>query len=259
MAPAIATIEQLIEAGVHFGHKSSRWNPKMAPYIFTKKNRVHIVDLSQTIRGLARACGVIRGLAASGKKVVFVGTKRQAKPIIREEAARCGQFFVAERWLGGTLTNHRTIRSRIAHLETLEAIVEKPSFARMGKKQVATITREKRRILRNLEGIRGMSDLPGALVIVDAREHAIAVEEAARVGVPVIALIDTDSDPKNVDYPIPGNDDAIRSIRLVVSRLADAVIEGTRGIGAGSNVSAAPAEVASASSTVVPEAVVPAR
>jgi small subunit ribosomal protein S2 len=256
---AIVQVKDLIEAGVHFGHRASRWNPKMRPYIYGKRNLIHIVDLRETVRGLLRAYRYISKVASEGSLVVFVGTKRQAKEAVEREARRCGMPFVNERWLGGTLTNYRTIRDRLKRLQELEALWQQaadkknaavdiqaymksmlnesgklelskaPEGAEIhsySKKMVATLNRELSKIHRNLQGIRDMSRPPAALVIVDPKREHIAVKEAARMGVTTVALIDTDSDPDTVDLPIPGNDDSIRSIELILAKFADAVLEG---------------------------------
>jgi small subunit ribosomal protein S2 len=266
---AIVQVKDLIEAGVHFGHRASRWNPKMRPYIYGKRNLIHIIDLRETVRGLLRASRYLGQVASRGSLVLFVGTKRQAKEAIEREAARCGMPYVSERWLGGTLTNYRTIRERLKRLQELENLwlpagenpakvdigahmramrneagkfdltraPEKAEIRSYSKKMVATLNRELTKITRNLQGIREMNRLPDALVVIDPHREHIAVKEAQRMGVATVALIDTDSDPDMVDLPIPGNDDSIRSIELVLGRLADAVLEGR---------AAAPAEQQSA-------------
>jgi small subunit ribosomal protein S2 len=250
---AIVQVKDLIEAGVHFGHRASRWNPKMRPYIYGKRNLIHIIDLRETVRGLLRAYRYLAKAASNGHLILFVGTKRQAKEAIEREAARCGQPFVAERWLGGTLTNYRTIRDRLKRLNELESLwlpggekadkVDMVEYMRKmvnesgkldlekapptalirgySKKMVATLNRELTKIQRNLQGIREMNRLPEAMIVVDPRREHIAVREAQRMGVAVVALIDTDSDPDVVDLPIPGNDDSIRSIELILGKLAD--------------------------------------
>jgi small subunit ribosomal protein S2 len=255
---AIVQVKDLIEAGVHFGHRASRWNPKMRPYIYGKRNLIHIIDLRETVRGMLRAYRYLAKVASNGSLVLFVGTKRQAKETIEREAARCGMPYVSERWLGGTLTNYKTIRDRLKRLQELEGLwlpahenpakVDMPAYMKSmlnesgkldfvkapdtaairgySKKMVATLNRELTKIHRNLEGIRHMNRLPDALVVVGPNREHIAVKEAQRMGVTTLALIDTDSDPDTVDLPIPGNDDSIRSIELVVAKLADAVLEG---------------------------------
>ncbi len=256
---AIVAVKDLIEAGVHFGHRASRWNPKMRPYIYGKRNLIHIIDLRETVRGLLRGYRFLAKVAGSGSLVLIVGTKRQAKEAVEREAARAGMPFVNERWLGGTLTNYRTIRDRLKRLQELEGMwlpagenaakVNLPAYMKTmlnpesgkldltrapdtavirgySKKMVATLNRELAKIHRNLSGIRDMTRLPDAMVVIDPKREHIAVKEAQRMGVAVVALIDTDSDPDVVDLPIPGNDDSIRSIELVLGKLADAVLEG---------------------------------
>lgn len=223
---AIVQVKELVEAGVHFGHRASRWNPKMRPYIYGKRNLIHIIDLRETLRGLLRAYRYLVQIASQGKLVLFVGTKRQAKEIIEREAQRCGMPYVSERWLGGTLTNFRTIRSRLKRLEELEQLEATGAIRSYSKKMISSLTRERRKIQRNLQGIRDMERLPEALIVVDPHREHNAVKEARKVGIVTVALIDTDSDPDLVDLPIPGNDDSIRSIELVVSRLAQAILEG---------------------------------
>ncbi len=222
----------MLDAGIHFGHRTSRWNPKMQPYIFGKRNTIHVIDIKETLRGLLRAKAFISRVVAEGKDVLFVGTKRQARAIVMAEATRSGMHYVADRWLGGALTNFRTIRSRLARLEELEALEADGKLQQYSKKMISTLTREKRKIKRNLEGIRRMNRLPGALVIVDVRREHIAVKEAKKLNIPTVCLIDTDSDPDFADIPIPGNDDAIRAIELVMHELADAIEEGKRARGA---------------------------
>jgi len=219
-------VKDLIDAGVHFGHRASRWNPKMKPYIYGKRNLIHIIDLKETVRGLLRATKYFNRVAASGGLVLFVGTKRQAAETIVEECRRCGMPFVTERWLGGTLTNFRTIRSRLERLEELESILDSEQALSYSKKMVSTLTRERRKIHRNLEGIRHMTRLPETLLVVDPHREHIAVSEARKLGIKVVALLDTDCDPDMVDLPIPGNDDSMRSIELVVRKLVDAIIDG---------------------------------
>jgi small subunit ribosomal protein S2 len=255
---AIVQVKDLIEAGVHFGHRASRWNPKMRPYIYGKRNLIHIIDLRETVRGILRAHRYIAQVVARGGLVLFVGTKRQAREILEREAARCGMPYVSERWLGGTLTNFRTIRNRLKRLAELESMwlpsgesagridmtayvrtmlneagkldltkaPETAEIRRYSKKMVSQLSRELTKIRRNLLGIREMNRLPDAIVIIDPKREEIGVKEAKRMGIATVALIDTDSDPDLVDLPIPGNDDSIRSIELVLSRLADAVLEG---------------------------------
>jgi small subunit ribosomal protein S2 len=223
---AIVQVKELIDAGVHYGHRASRWNPKMRPYIYGKRNLIHIIDLRETLRGLLRAYKFLTQIASQGKPVLFVGTKRQAKEIVEREAQRCGCPFVSERWLGGTLTNFRTIRSRLQRLQELEEMETSGAIHTHSKKMISSLTRERKKIHRNLQGIREMTRIPEAMVIIDPHREHTAVQEARKMGVVTIALIDTDSDPDLVDLPIPGNDDSIRSIELVLSRLTTAVQEG---------------------------------
>jgi small subunit ribosomal protein S2 len=231
-SPLAATVlvKQLIEAGVHFGHRASRWNPKMRPYIYARRNLIHIIDVRETIRGLLRAKKYLNQVASSGGLILFVGTKRQAKEAIEREAARCQMPFVSDRWLGGTLTNFRTIRSRLSRLEELDRIRSSDELAAYSKKMQSALNREHRKMFRNLNGIRTMSRLPECMVVIDPKKEHNAIKEARKLGITTVALIDTDCDPDEVDLPIPGNDDSIRSIELVIAQLADAVIEGT-GVG----------------------------
>jgi small subunit ribosomal protein S2 len=219
-------VKDFIDAGVHYGHRASRWNPKMKPYIYGKRNLIHIIDLKETVRGLLRAIKFFNRVAASGGLILFVGTKRQAADTIIEQCNRAGMPYVTERWLGGTLTNFRTIRSRLQRLEELEATLDGEQAASYSKKMISTLNRERRKIERNLSGIRHMNRLPEALLVVDPRREHIAVAEARKLGIKVVALLDTDCDPDLIDLPIPGNDDSMRSIELVVVRLADAILEG---------------------------------
>jgi small subunit ribosomal protein S2 len=223
---AIVQVKDLIEAGVHFGHRASRWNPKMRPYIYGKRNLIHIIDLRETLRGLLRASKYLTQIASQGKLILFVGTKRQAKETIEREAQRAAMPYVSERWLGGTLTNFRTIRSRLQRLQELEDLEATGAINSYSKKMISSLTRERRKIHRNLQGIREMNRIPEALIVVDPRREYIAVKEAKKMGVVTVALIDTDSDPDTVDLPIPCNDDSIRSIELIVTRMAQAVLEG---------------------------------
>jgi small subunit ribosomal protein S2 len=223
-------VKALVDAGVHFGHRVSRWNPKMEPYIHGKRNMIHIIDVKETIKGLLRAKKLMQSMVAGGKDILFVGTKRQARHAVEEEATRCGMHYVSERWLGGTLTNFRTIRARLQRLDELDKLWETGAIeAGYSKKMKATLGREREKIKANLEGIRKMERMPGAMFIIDTRREHIAVKEAKKLGVPVIALIDTDSDPDLVDLPIPGNDDAMRAIEIVMRELADSIIEGKQG------------------------------
>lgn len=226
---ASALVRELIDSGVHFGHRAGRWNPKMSPYIFGKRNSIHIIDIRETVKGLLRAKKFLSTLVAQGHDVLFVGTKRQARDIVVKQADRAGMPCVIERWLGGTLTNFKTIRSRLARLEELEDLEKTGKINDFSKKMKSIIDRERRKITRNLDGIRKMSRLPGALVIVDVKREHIAVKEARKLGIPTVCLVDTDSDPDCADIIIPGNDDAMRSIDLVLRILVDAVDEGKRG------------------------------
>ncbi len=223
---AIVTMKQLLETGVHFGHRTRRWNPKMARYIYTERNGVHIIDLQQTVRALEKTYGVIRDTVARGQKVLFVGTKRQAQETIRQEATRCSMPYVNQRWLGGTLTNWRTIRERIDHLRDLEARREAGEFALLTKREALMRDREIDKLNQRLGGLKDMERLPGALFVIDAGNETTAVKEADRLGIPIVAVIDTNCDPDLIDYVIPANDDAIRAIRLLTSKMADAVLEG---------------------------------
>lgn len=215
-----------MEAGVHFGHRASRWNPKMAPYIFGKRNLIHIINLRETVKGLIKAYHFLSKLTMEGHEIIFVGTKRQAKNVIKQEALRCKMHYVSERWLGGSLTNFDTIRKRLSRLEELESMEQSGNIETLSKKLASSLRRERKKINRNLEGIRNMNKLPGALIVVDPGKEKIAIQEATKLGIPTIALMDTDSDPDIVDIPIPGNDDAMRSIEVICTKLADAVIEG---------------------------------
>ncbi len=224
-------VKALVDAGVHFGHRVSRWNPKMQPYIHGKRNMIHIIDVKETIKGLLLAKRLVQQTVASGKDVLFVGTKRQARHAVEEEAKRAGMHYVSERWLGGTLTNFRTIRARLQRLEELEKLWETGQIETYSKKMKSTLDRERTKIKANLEGIRRMEKMPGLMFIIDTRREHIAVKEAKKLGVKTIALIDTDSDPDLIDLPIPGNDDAMRAVEIIVKELADAAIEGKTGRG----------------------------
>ncbi len=224
----LVSARELLEAGAHFGHRTSRQNPKMAPYIYGKRNKINIIDVRKTIKGIVTAYYFLRKVSREGKQVLFVGTKRQAKEAVRSSAEKCGSPFVVERWLGGTLTNLRTIRNRVNRLIELEKILDGPEKDKLSKKMLSSLNRERRKINRNLEGIRDMSELPGAVVLVDPNKEHNAVREARRLGVPIVAMLDTDCDPDPIDIPIPANDDALRSIEIVISTLARAVMEGRR-------------------------------
>ena len=219
-------VRDLIEAGVHFGHRASRWNPKMRPYIYARRNLIHIIDVRETVRGLLRARKYLQQVASGNSLILFVGTKRQAGEAVAREAARCGMPFVSDRWLGGTLTNFNTIKSRFSRLEELERIRDGEEINTYSKKMQSALTREYRKMYRNLNGIRTMNRLPECLVIVDPKKEKNAVREAAKMGITTVGLIDTDSDPDVIDLPIPGNDDSLRSIELIMKYLADAVLAG---------------------------------
>lgn len=240
-------VQEMIEAGVHFGHRTSLWNPKMGPYIFGKKNRIYILDIRETLRGLLRAKKYLNQVAAGGSLILFVGTKRQAGEAVEEQSIRCGMPFVSERWLGGTLTNFRTIRSRLTRLEELEELRSSEKINDYSKKMQSSLNREYRKMYRNLNGLRTMNRLPECLFIVDPGKERNAVREAKRLGITTVALIDTDSDPSDIDLPIPGNDDGIRSVELILRHLADAVIAG-KGQHAMTKVDSAPAAAPAATS-----------
>ncbi len=226
---SVVTMKQLLEAGVHFGHQTRRWNPKMAPYIFTERNGIYIIDLQKTVKKIEEACNFIKEVVGDGKNVLFVGTKQQAQDSVREEAERCGMFYVNVRWLGGMLTNFQTIRQRVERLRELEKMEENGHMELLPKKEVIKLRGEKEKLERFLKGIKDMDDLPGALFIVDTRKEQIAVREAHKLGIPTIGIVDTNCDPDEIDYVIPGNDDAIRAVRLLTSKIADAVLEAKQG------------------------------
>ena len=226
---AVVSMKQLLEAGVHFGHQTRRWNPKMAPYIFTERNGIYIIDLQKTVRKLEEAYMFVRDLSAEGKSVLFVGTKKQAQDSIREEATRAGAHYVNARWLGGMMTNFNTIRGRIARLTQLKKMEEDGTFDLLPKKEVIKLRHEIEKLEKFLGGIKDMEKLPGALFIVDPRKEKIAVAEARKLGIPIVAIVDTNCDPDEVDYVIPGNDDAIHAVKLIASTMANAIIEGRQG------------------------------
>ncbi len=228
---ATVLVKELIEAGVHFGHRASRWNPKMRPYIYARRNLIHIIDVRETIRGLIRTRKYLQKVASQGSLILFVGTKRQASETIEQQGLRAGMPFVSDRWLGGTLTNFRTIRSRLARLEELESLRASDQLSTYSKKMQSALNREYRKMYRNLNGMRTMNRLPECLVVIDPRKEKNAIREARKMGISTVALIDTDCDPDLVDLPIPGNDDSIRSIELVVRLLADAVLAGKASTG----------------------------
>ena len=226
---AVVSMKQLLEAGVHFGHQTRRWNPKMAQYIFTERNGIYIIDLQKTVKKLEEAYDFVRELSANGGTVLFVGTKKQAGDSIREEAERAGAYYVNARWLGGMLTNFETIRKRIRRLEQLRKMEADGTFERLPKKEVVKLELEIEKLEKYLGGIKDMNKLPAAMFVVDPRKEKIAVAEAHKLGIPVIAIVDTNCDPDEIDYVIPGNDDAIRAVRLIAGAMADAVIEGRQG------------------------------
>lgn len=226
---SVISMKQLLEAGVHFGHQTRRWNPKMAPYIFTERNGIYIIDLQQTVKKIEEAYDFVRELSMDGKDILFVGTKKQAQESIEEEAKRCGMFYVNQRWLGGMLTNFSTIRTRINRLNELNEMEENGSFDVLPKKEVIQLKLEKEKLEKNLGGIKDMHNLPSAMFIIDPRKERIAVSEAKILGIPIIAIVDTNCDPDEIDYVIPGNDDAIRAVKLITSKMADAVLEGKQG------------------------------
>jgi len=219
-------MKQLLETGVHFGHRTRRWDPKMARYIYTERNGVHIIDLQQTVRLLEKAYGVVRDVVAEGRQVLFIGTKRQAQETIQQEAIRCSMPYVNERWLGGTLTNWRTIRQRIEHLKRLEARRDAGEFELLTKKEALVLNREIEKLNGRLGGLKGTEQLPGAIFVIDVKNEATAIKEADRMGIPIVAVVDTNCNPEKIDHVIPANDDAIRAIRLLTSKIADAALEG---------------------------------
>jgi small subunit ribosomal protein S2 len=244
-------MKQLLEAGVHFGHQTRRWNPKMARFIFTERNGIYIIDLQKTVHKVDEAYNFMKSVAAEGKDILFVGTKKQAQEAIKDEALRCGMFYVNERWLGGMLTNFNTIQTRIRRLRELEKMEEDGTFEKLPKKEVAQLNHEKEKLERFLGGIKDMKKKPGAMFIVDPRKERIAVAEAKRLHIPIVAIVDTNCDPDEIDYPIPGNDDAIRAVRLLCGKMADAVIEGNQGVSMAEAPAAAPeAEAAEAQPAV---------
>jgi len=226
---AVISMKQLLEAGVHFGHQTRRWNPKMAPYIFTERNGIYIIDLQKTVKKVDEAYDFLRSVAEEGKSILFVGTKKQAQEAVKEEALKSSMFYVNERWLGGMMTNFATIRKSINRLKELEAMEEDGTFEVLSKKEVLALKREQEKLEKSLGGIKDMEELPGALFIVDPRKERIAVAEAKKLNIPIVAIVDTNCDPDEIDYVIPGNDDAIRAVKLLTSRMADAVIEGRQG------------------------------
>ena len=226
---AVVTMKQLLEAGVHFGHQTRRWNTKMKPYIFTERNGIYIIDLQKTVKKINEAYDFMREVGESGKPILFVGTKKQAQNAIHDEALRCGQYFVNERWLGGMLTNYKTISGRIKRLNDIEKMEEDGTFEKLSKKEVTKLKAEHDKLEKYLGGIREMKGMPGALFIVDPKKEKIAVKEARILNIPVVGIVDTNCDPDDVDYVIPANDDAIRAVKLIANKMADAIIEGKQG------------------------------
>ncbi len=242
---SVISMKQLLEAGVHFGHQTRRWNPKMAPYIFTERNGIHIIDLQKTSKKADEAYAAIKNIAAEGGKVLFVGTKKQAQETMQEEAERCGMFYVNSRWLGGMLTNFKTIRSRIARMKELERMSEDGTFEVLPKKEVMILKGELEKLQKNLNGIRDMENLPDLMFVVDPHKEHIAVQEARILGIPIVGIADTNCDPDEMDYIIPGNDDAIRAVKLIAAMVADAVVEANQGEQLTDAPSAVEAEAAS--------------
>jgi len=226
---AVISMKQLLEAGVHFGHQTRRWNPKMDKYIFTERNGIYIIDLQKTVKKVEEAYNFVRNVAGDGGTILFVGTKKQAQDSVKEEAERCGMYFVNQRWLGGTLTNFQTIQKRIDRLHELERMEEDGTFDVLPKKEIIILNKEKDRLEKFLGGIKGMKKLPSALFIIDPRKERIAVAEARKLGIPIVGIVDTNCDPDEIDVVIPGNDDAIRAVKLLTSKMAEAVIEANQG------------------------------
>ncbi len=229
---SVISMKQLLEAGVHFGHQTRRWNPKMAPYIFTERNGIYIIDLQKTVKKIEEAYYFVRDIAAAGESILFVGTKKQAQDSIKDEAERVGMYYVNARWLGGMLTNFKTIQKRIARLEQINKMEEDGTFEALPKKEVIKLNAQRDKLEKYLGGIKEMKKLPGAMFIVDPRKEKIAIAEAKKLGIPVIAIVDTNCDPDEVDYVIPGNDDAIRAVKLIASTISNAILEGKQGVDA---------------------------
>jgi small subunit ribosomal protein S2 len=226
---SVISMKQLLEAGVHFGHQTRRWNPKMAPYIYTERNGIHIIDLQKTVGKVQEAYDALNRIVAEGGTVLFVGTKKQAQDAIAQEALRCGEFYVNERWLGGMLTNFKTIRSRVERLKAIRKMAEDGTFDVLPKKEVINIKKEQEKLEKNLGGIVEMKELPSVIFVIDPKKEKICIQEAQSLGITLIGMCDTNCDPEDLDYVIPGNDDAIRAVRLIVSKMADAVIEAKQG------------------------------
>ena len=226
---SVVAMKQLLEAGVHFGHQTRRWDPRMAPYIFTERNGIYIIDLQKTAKKIDEAYAVLKNIIDEGKTVIFVGTKKQAQECVKEEAERCGMYYVNQRWLGGMLTNFGTIKNRVEKMKKIEAMEQDGTFDVLPKKEVIGLKKELEKLQKNLGGIRDMNEVPGAMFVVDPKKERIAILEARKLGIPVIGLVDTNCNPEDVDYVIPGNDDAIRAIKLIVEAMANAVIESRQG------------------------------
>ncbi len=226
---SVISMKQLLEAGVHFGHQTRRWNPKMAPYIYTERNGIYIIDLQKSVGMVDDAYNAVKECAANGGKILFVGTKKQAQDSIRNESERCGMYYVNQRWLGGMLTNFKTIQSRIAQLKKIEQMEEDGTFEVLPKKEVIALKKQQEKLEKNLGGIKEMEDVPDMIFVVDPRKERICIQEAHTLGIPLVGICDTNCDPEELDYVIPGNDDAIRAVKLIVSKMADAVIEGNQG------------------------------
>ena len=239
---AVVSMKQLLEAGVHFGHQTRRWNPKMAPYIFTERNGIYIIDLQKTVRKLDEAYNFVHEVAANGGEILFVGTKKQAQEAVKEEAERVGMYYVNARWLGGMLTNFKTMRTRVERLAQLKKMQEDGTFDMLPKKEVMKLMGDMEKLEKYLGGVKDMKKLPGALFIVDPRKEKIAVAEAKKLGIPVVAIVDTNCDPDEIDYVIPGNDDAIRAVKLIAGAMADAIISAKQGSADAAEEQAAPAE-----------------
>ena len=226
---SVISMKQLLEAGVHFGHQTRRWNPKMAPYIYTERNGIYIIDLQKSVGKVDEAYNAIRDCVADGGKILFVGTKKQAQDSIKNEAERCGMYYVNQRWLGGMLTNFKTIQSRVAQLKKIEAMAEDGTFDVLPKKEVIELKKQQEKLEKNLGGIKEMQEIPDMIFVVDPRKERICIQEAHTLGIPLVGICDTNCDPEELDYVIPGNDDAIRAVKLIVSKMSDAVIEGNQG------------------------------
>ena len=254
---AVISMKQLLEAGVHFGHQTRRWNPKMAEYIFAERNGIYIIDLQKTVRKVDEAYRAVGEAIANGGEMLFVGTKKQAQDSVRDEAIRCGMYYVNERWLGGMLTNFKTMQARVARLKDLEKMCEDGRMEALPKKEVAKLMHELEKLQRNLGGVKSMRRVPDIMFVVDPRKEHLAVQEARNLGIPIVAIVDTNCDPDEIDHVIPGNDDAIRAIKLIAGRLADAVLEARQGLetaaAAAAEEAAAPAEEAGAPEETVEE------